>query len=405
MVCDGGLTYNGMLDTFNTVIGEGGSYSDAQVADLQLLVQCAATLKMPADVASLADSVVNSQQSNVEFHTLDGHGQVQSSLLGNLEPGQGGLIYIADKQTSALLELVQKWFLGVNEPFADTAYVQISGGLFESAASGPSFLDISQGQVGDCWLLADFEEVAIQQPNAIRTMFIHEGTNTVNGDTTNVYAVRFFSNGVPHYVTVDTFFPVAPHDASGRTLRYADDVTGALWPALLEKAYAEAAAAGWVKVSQSPTNSYAVLQAGWPSYATPAVVNQRSPEHDIDFNAAVAAFRGETGATEHQRQPSRQQARAQPRLPGARLRRGHPFAHSRQPLGRVTGRHCANVSWQPQRRRALSRIGVHGRAQFREHVDQRLRTRPRSGRRTHVGAAVHRPGRRDRGPRRPAPWL
>src|SRR5581483_6562334 len=122
--------------------------------------------------------------------------------------------------------------------------------------------------------LADFEEVAIKQPSAIRSMFVHEGTNTVNGDTVDVYAVRFFSNGVPHYITVDTFFPVAANGETGRTLQYADDVTGALWPALLEKASAEAAAAGWLQIEHSPSNAYAVLQGGWPSYATPAVINQ-----------------------------------------------------------------------------------------------------------------------------------
>src|SRR5205085_5846272 len=79
-------------------------------------------------------------------------------------------------------------------------YKPAAGTLF--GAAGPSFIDVEQGSLGDCWYMADLEEVAFKSPSLIRDMFID------NGDYT--YTVRFFRNGsdTPDYVTVDRFLPV-----------------------------------------------------------------------------------------------------------------------------------------------------------------------------------------------------
>ncbi len=274
MVRDGGLSYNAMLDTFN-VVEEGTTVSAATLADFQLLVRCASTLQMPADVADLANSVINGQQGNGTFHYLDANGNVLTSAMGNLQAGAS---------TYQLTELVDKWFLGIDDPSAASTYSAVSGSLF--ASGGPQYTDVRQGQADDCWLLASSAEVAARDPGYLTSMFTYEGTNTINGATVSVYSVRFYSHegfGVPHNVTVDTELP-----GGGNT--YDHPANGVLWVALLEKAYAQASGAGWVTTSNGNSDSYGVLDYGEPSYALPALTNLSTAEHAINASAAATAF-------------------------------------------------------------------------------------------------------------------
>jgi hypothetical protein len=112
----------------------------------------------------------------------------------------------------------------VDHPAAATAYRPVSGSLF--GANGPSYLDVHQGNLGDCWLLASLAEVAARKPADIRNMFAFAGTAVENGYTVSLYTVRLYnSSGVAKYVTVDTELP------SGGT--YYDQVNnGPLWVAL-----------------------------------------------------------------------------------------------------------------------------------------------------------------------------
>lgn len=164
-----------------------------------------------------------------------------NSWLGQLQSGQ---------QTPA-----------IDEPAIDAnagGYAPVSGALF--GPHGPSYADVHQGGLGDCWLLASLTEVAARDPQAISDMFAYEGTGVVNGATVGLFAVRFFDpNGQAHYVTVDTELP-----GGGQ---YYDHVqNGVLWVALAEKAYAEANAQGFVTVQpqHQGQNSYAALEAGMP---------------------------------------------------------------------------------------------------------------------------------------------
>ncbi len=276
MVRDGALTYNGMLDTFSAAEA-GATVSAATLQDLQLIVRCASTLEMPADVADLTNSVVNGQAANGTFRSLNYAGNVTTSPMGNLHAGAS---------TAQLTELVETWFLGVDEPDAATnkPYSAVTGTLFGSG--GPVYTDVEQGTVGDCWLLASAAEVAARDPGYITNMFTYDGTNTVNGATVGVYTVRFYApvgDGVPHYVTVDTELP-----AGGGM--YDHPVNGVLWAALLEKAYCEASAAGWVETGNGNSNSYNVLNGGWPSYALPAITNLSTAQHSINASADAANF-------------------------------------------------------------------------------------------------------------------
>ena len=106
------------------------------------------------------------------------------------------------------------------DPASGTAYspAPASAPLFNNGRPKPpvpSYLDVEQGAVGDCWLLASLAEVAARDPQDINNMFAYDGTTVDNGSTVGLYSVRFFSpDGVGFYVQVDTELP-----SGGRVLR------------------------------------------------------------------------------------------------------------------------------------------------------------------------------------------
>ncbi len=170
----------------------------------------------------------------------------------------------------------------VDHPAADTAYSPVSGSLF--GANGPSYLDVQQGQVGDCWLMASLAEVATRNPSDIQNMFTDLGSTMENGSVVELYKVRFFnSSGSPGYVTVDTELP------SGGG--YYDHATnGVLWVALAEKAYAEANGAGIVTTQYVGSDSYAALNGGDPSWALQAITGKPASDYSISPANIAAAW-------------------------------------------------------------------------------------------------------------------
>ena len=135
-------------------------------------------------------------------------------------------------------------------PVAATAYspAPASASLFlASNGDEPSYLDVDQGDVGDCWLMASLAEVAARDPQDIEDMFTYDGTTVDKGATVGLYTVQFFNtNGSAFDVEVNTELPAAGE--------YYDFVTNGLgtevlWVALAEKAYAEANSVGYVTTS------------------------------------------------------------------------------------------------------------------------------------------------------------
>jgi len=172
--------------------------------------------------------------------------------------------------------------VGVDHPAADTAYSPVSGSLF--GANGPSYLDVQQGAVGDCWLLAVLAEVAARDPSDIQDMFTYDGTTLDNGSVVGLYTVRFFNNaGAPEYVTVDTELP------SGGGY-YDQPVNGVLWVALAEKAYAQANGAGFVTTSSVGSDSYNALNGGDPSWAFRAITGKSASDYSINPGNIASAW-------------------------------------------------------------------------------------------------------------------
>src|SRR5581483_7127990 len=153
-----------------------------------------------------------------------------------------------------------------DHPGASGSYTVVTGNLFGS--NGPSYRDVQQGAVGDCWLLASLAEVAARAPADIRNMFNYVGTALEGGNVVGVYNVRLFDKyGTAHYITVDTELP-----GGGGT--YAQPVHHVLWVALAEKAYAQANGAGYVMSSHVGSASYAALNSGYPGWALQAITGK-----------------------------------------------------------------------------------------------------------------------------------
>ena len=222
---DGAIARNDMLGIFQLVEGNGTTISAADGHDLKILWANAAELKMPAYVQVLTGDVIN------DNNPADAH--YQGAALGKLKVGG---------PTSVLADLVNKWFLGLDLPSIQGAYVKgsfspaskysspsdfSSDPLFSS--SGPSYKDLEQGALGDCYFVSALGTIADASPQAIENMFLKNGDGT--------YTVRFFAaDGKADYVTVNTALPLS---AKGRLEYERLGTDNSLWLALAEKAYAE----------------------------------------------------------------------------------------------------------------------------------------------------------------------
>jgi Calpain family cysteine protease len=176
-------------------------------------------------------------------------------------------------------------------PAAATAYAPAPAGASLFLASNndqPSYLDVDQGDVGDCWLLAGLAEVAARDPQDIEDMFTYDGTTVVKGATVGLYTVQFFnSNGSAFDVEVNAELPAAGE--------YYDFVTNGLgtqvlWVALAEKAYAEANSVGYVTTSHKDVGGYNGLNGGDPSWALQAITGNSASDKKINPSHVATAW-------------------------------------------------------------------------------------------------------------------
>jgi hypothetical protein len=179
----------------------------------------------------------------------------------------------------------------VDHPTTVTPYTNVSGTLFGPSGQ-PSYLDVQQGMIGDCWLMASLAEVAVRDPQAIVSMFTADGTTVENGVAVSLYKVRFFDNGVPKTVVVDTELPAATaiDSSKGATGNYAQTPKGVLWVALAEKAYAQANGAGFVTTFDPGQDSYAALNNGLPAGALQAITGDSPSDFDTTNTNIAAAW-------------------------------------------------------------------------------------------------------------------
>jgi hypothetical protein len=113
---------------------------------------------------------------------------------------------------------------------------------------GPN--DVTQGQLGDCWLLASFSCLA-ERPERITKLFsgvTFDSDGIPDVPLSSCYEVNLFTMGLPHRVRIDDYFPC--RISSGSPF-YASSITNALWVMILEKAFAKM------------YGSYRALASGW----------------------------------------------------------------------------------------------------------------------------------------------
>jgi hypothetical protein len=109
----------------------------------------------------------------------------------------------------------------------------------------PTYNDIAQGYVGDCYYLASLASLADSDPDILRQMIVSLGDGT--------YAVRFYRNNQEVYLRLDADLPIY----SGTSLSYAKITPdNEIWVALAEKAYC------YFRYGQ---NSYDSISGGWMS--------------------------------------------------------------------------------------------------------------------------------------------
>jgi len=151
-------------------------------------------------------------------------------------------------------------------------------------SGGPKFTDVHQGNVGDCWLMSSLAAVAARSPSDITSMFTSAGTAVENGQSVNLWKVRFYdASGHAQYVTVDNELPQGGN--------YYDHVQGGvLWVALAEKAYAQANGKGYVTTQHVNQDSYSAMDGGWPAWAIQAITGKYCSNVGVNTTSMTTAW-------------------------------------------------------------------------------------------------------------------
>lgn len=226
---DGSLSYGSVLSILEDAAAGGmtaSKFSTLQAFASELNVN--GGIRVSPYVQQIADDVIDGNSANATWNG----GSSTAISLGNLSA--------TSSQTQAD-ELIGEWFLGTNLPSLSVAALgqsnlnptyQASTLPLYGPSGAPTYQDVNQGYLGDCYFLASLGEVALKDPAAIEDMISSNGNGT--------YSVRFFVNGKADYVTVNSQLPVMGgyRWANGSTMEFANGKTDD-WVALVEKAYAQ----------------------------------------------------------------------------------------------------------------------------------------------------------------------
>jgi hypothetical protein len=275
------LSYHGMLQVLDAAAVGGMTVGKFHTLEtLASLVNAPDGISTSVYVQHVSDSLIDGDPANAEWTG----GESTPVALGNLS---------ATSTQAQVDDLIGKWFLGTDLPsMAGTGSIEATyevhkGPLF-AAHEAPSYLDVNQGSLGDCWFVATLAEVALQDPSAIESMI----TNNHNG----TYGVRFFVDGAADYVTVNNELPTASEPwANGSYLAFANGAKGdPLWAELVEKAFAELNAEPNAVHGDSglASNAYEGIAGGFPENALAEITGQDSFTFTSNHLVADAATIG-----------------------------------------------------------------------------------------------------------------
>jgi hypothetical protein len=279
---DDSLSYHGMLQVLDAAaIGGMTAGKFHTLETLASLINAPDGISTSVYVQHVSHSLIDGDPANAEWTG----GESTPVALGNLS---------ATSTQAQVDDLIGKWFLGTDLPSMagtgsfEATYEVHKGPLF-AAHEAPSYLDVNQGGLGDCWFVATLAEVALQDPSAIEKMI----TNNDNG----TYGVRFFVDGKADYVTVNNELPTGsePLWANGSDLAFANGAKGdPLWAELVEKAFAELNAEPNAVHGASGTasNAYEGIAGGFADNALAEITGQDSFTFTSNHLVADAATIG-----------------------------------------------------------------------------------------------------------------
>jgi hypothetical protein len=263
---DNVLSRQDMLAIFGQVEKD-GTVTANEFSDLKQIVAKTSLFATDNYVDVLATDVVNGNLANAHY---------QGSTLGNLVSGSSA---------SQLVKLVDKWFLGMDHPttMSGVTYQQATGSLFPHA---PTYTDVRQGMLGDCYYLASLAETALISPNLISSMFINNGDGT--------YTVSINHSGKTDYVTVDSKLPVDHsgyfvYDNMGLNI---SNKNAPLWVALAEKAYVQFNESGWLRTDPTDVgrNSYDAISGGYMFQALNQITGKPGAYSAVGKSTFIAAL-------------------------------------------------------------------------------------------------------------------
>lgn len=155
-------------------------------------------------------SLLNAMLTGVNGASVDWTASGEETRIGHLAVGSSA---------TQFRQLITSWLDGGNHPVSSSKDNTEGRPLF--ASGGPSILDINQGRIGDCYLLAALKAVVNFSPDFIKSMIVENSNKS--------YSVRFFNyQGVATWVTVDD--NVCDVGAVSDTSK---------WGAIVERAYTE----------------------------------------------------------------------------------------------------------------------------------------------------------------------
>jgi Calpain family cysteine protease len=275
------LSYHGMLQVLDAAAVGGMTAGKFHTLEtLASLFNAPDGITTSAYVQHVSHSLIDGDPANAEWTG----GESTPIALGNLS---------ATSTQAQVDDLIGKWFLGTDLPsLAGTGSIEATyevhkGPLF-AAHEAPSYLDVNQGSLGDCWFVATLAEVALKDPSAIESMITNNGNGTDG--------VRFFVDGVADYVTVNNELPTGSEPwANGSHLAFANGAKGdPLWAELVEKAFAELNAEPNAVHGDSglASNAYEGIAGGFPENALAEITGQDSFTFTSNHLVADAATIG-----------------------------------------------------------------------------------------------------------------
>ena len=93
-----------------------------------------------------------------------------------------------------------------------------------------------QGSIGNCWFISAASALA-EVPGRVEKIFLN-ANNEVSAS--GIYAVQFYTLGIPHTVIVDDWLPLQPESDGGYATLFAKvSEDSAIYVPILEKAFAK----------------------------------------------------------------------------------------------------------------------------------------------------------------------